>query len=1403
MGRRGVACSRDAVRCLFRTIPITIIAGACLLAAPLAYAASVVCQPSFKLWTAAGSPSPGPASAPVTDTAFSPVAGRSRTYVTQGAELLTYYNTDFPGGCTPGTGSACSPTGGTCTRLKGCKLPSWTPGPTFPLGGPTVVPSSQNPAKAYVFVGAQDGRLYRLDVSGEPPYPVISVDTRRPSCPADRVTATPAVQLYAYSNSTFRNEADSHPGHVQDDIVIVTTSNGCGDLSHNRVIAYWASDLTVKWVFNGPTLPGEETGATRMGAGGEGCSIDYQMNRLFCGTDAPPGSSQDSLWAIATPNGALLWSHYPGGAVLNRPTLNQDGSRLYVATRPGTLWAYDPAGNGSGGPSQLWGTGVIVAGPGAFVVRSPRVERANGAGPDRIYVLDSSGKLTGVEDSGPDALLMWAVSSPDPTGKWVSTPAVLPSPAGNQGFIGRNDGTVQMLNIDGGLAQGILNIGGAGTEVYDPVLDTDPGSGVINRLVVMGGLTMARLAVPLCANGPTPGAVACNCADGKVCGTGTFGDPFRCCNLASDTCTSHPDYNPCRPWRCSTRPDCCEFYFEFCIDDFDCGGRPGSCDINQQLCTSPCDPTVNSQCTAPTETCQYHGGATFLVPNGTVCDDEQSCTSNSSPPAVPVACTMAADGTSCERDRPNTGVLATDCPLAAPVCSSNGSSDTGQGGPISGGKCCPHGTACDIATNTCRANSGTGLPSLGGAWDICQDGRCASDTYSACVCDVHGERACPFGQVCCGSGCVDLENDPRNCGACGNDCNRFANPSVCVAGECTSGEACTGPDQDDLVFSSSSQPGMSALDFEYTAGQTCRAYATDYRTDAVNPLAQIDELGLVTTYAPSPPQTTRLNGVAVSLDGSQLFAAMVNDAGGSVPGLALRGSGSSTYSRVKTALATGGADDRPFDQVQFNTGPVGPAFDVVTFSGDTSRKLWFGNFLCPPAPLDGPCTCVDNGLCKVDFSNGVSWTAAPEAYCNQACLGTGLCDYTAGCAGAPERITAIAFDHRTVVPAAAAHRFLLVAHGTTVSFVDLDGGVPRQRDVNLANAARYNPNPARGESTVEAILSIAPLPYGDVIVEVRGAGDKPAPGNARNTFLLHINAHDRSVRHALDVQRGLKHIAPCAGSAPLCPDGYTCSDNACLKTCGACAPGFACSAGLCRLDEEIPANFGLGAGLNAGNGRLAVMPSGNLLRWVAAVNQVPASMAQYDLLPLAAVSCSDGDACTVDGFDSGTGQCVHAPISCEDGDACTTDACTAGTGACVHTPLSCDDSDACTADSCHVITGCQHAPIVLTEPGPAQFVSNGVVQWPATLDAAHYNTYRGTIPATMLGSRPAPVYDHVCYESADAFGDGATTSTDAALPPVGTGFYYLVSGEQGCESVLGHASSGAVIPNATPCPSPP
>ncbi len=94
--------------------------------------------------------------------------------------------------------------------------------------------------------------------------------------------------------------------------------------------------------------------------------------------------------------------------------------------------------------------------------------------------------------------------------------------------------------------------------------------------------------------------------------------------------------------------------------------------------------------------------------------------------------------------------------------------------------------------------------------------------------------------------------------------------------------------------------------------------------------------------------------------------------------------------------------------------------------------------------------------------------------------------------------------------------------------------------------------------------------------------------------------------------------------------------------------------------------------------------------------------------------------------------------------------------------------------------------------------------WSPIPAATHYNTYRGTIPALFMRSRSPAVYDQKCFESDDSGADGLTTSLDKVNPPLGTAFYYLMSGESACgEGLLGKASDGTAPPNSSPCPTPP
>jgi len=169
---------------------------------------------------------------------------------------------------------------------------------------------------------------------------------------------------------------------------------------------------------------------------------------------------------------------------------------------------------------------------------------------------------------------------------------------------------------------------------------------------------------------------------------------------------------------------------------------------------------------------------------------------------------------------------------------------------------------------------------------------------------------------------------------------------------------------------------------------------------------------------------------------------------------------------------------------------------------------------------------------------------------------------------------------------------------------------------------------------------------------------------------------------------------------------------------------------------------------------------------------------------------------------------------CDDGVFCNgAESCNPETMRCQAGPApTCDDGDPCTEDRCD-ITGdvCVRTQIQLAGPvgetlqaGFDEATGILTLSWSAIPGAVHYNTYRGSIPAGGMGSRTPEAYDHACFESADAAGDGALVTTDPDLPLPGTATYYLVSGENACaEGPLGASSGGAPRPNALPCPTPP
>ncbi len=562
----------------------------------------------------------GVASAPASDSPFHPASSSSRSYVAQGTKLFALRNSTDAGGP---AGSIVwtwnQPTGSTIQNF------------------PSPVPLS-NGTGEYIFLGGLDGYLYKIRTDDG--ATTGAVDTRRASCATDQLLATPTVQLYEFSNAAFRTEMDSHPGHPGDDVVFVPTRTGCGDSSSNRVIAYYASDLSMKGVFNSPL-------AYKVDFGSDGCALDYTNNRIYCGTNLTDGYAQNSLFALNTINvGAPpVWSGN-AGSVWNRPQLAN--GRLYVGTKDGSIMAYDPNGSATGDKLPLWDSPIVVPGG---ITRNIWVESRAGGYSGKILAVDSSGHLSCFTDKGNHASLDWSVLPPAGT-SFTSTVNV--EPTLGKLYIGRNDGSVQQIDLSTGTPEASLPVAPAGSTVFDPTLDSRYGSTIFDRLLVVGGNASGSFAQFCVAVPPPPGA----CLQDSDCASFNGGCDVGACNSSTGACYRHPLPNgtPCDDGKACSLNDTCQAGVCKAGDYSGCpctGTGDAACAFGLTCCGGMCVNLLSGQ-----NSC---GACNVACPSDRMCS-QGSCV------VAPASCQSPNAGTLAGAGPILTGVDAVDFDRGAALC---------------------------------------------------------------------------------------------------------------------------------------------------------------------------------------------------------------------------------------------------------------------------------------------------------------------------------------------------------------------------------------------------------------------------------------------------------------------------------------------------------------------------------------------------------------------------------------------------------------------------------------------------------------------------------------------------------------------------------------------------------------
>ncbi len=260
----------------------------------------------------------------------------------------------------------------------------------------------------------------------------------------------------------------------------------------------------------------------------------------------------------------------------------------------------------------------------------------------------------------------------------------------------------------------------------------------------------------------------------------------------------------------------------------------------------------------------------------------------------------------------------------------------------------------------------------------------------------------------------------------------------------------------------------------------------------------------------------------------------------------------------------------------------------------------------------------------------------------------------------------------------------------------------------------------------------------------------------------------------------------CTGSPESCDDGTVCT----LDLCN----GIGCthqpsSASACEDDTNLCTNDVCQSGACAHLANAVTCNDGD----ACTLGDVCQNSMCH---PGQANGCDDGNACTNDACVGGA--CVHLPnkVVCFDGNDCTVaDVCTGGT--CTGSAISCDDGTVCTLDLCNG-TGCSHVPSLATAcEGDQNHCTDDVCQSGACVHLANAATCNDgdgcTLNDTCAKGSCVPGAANTCDDQNPCTNDAC--SGGACLPLKNTA---LCDDGDAC-TIADICSGGSCAGSAKPC----